>query len=190
MSLLARQSLQNLERSYSESAVEAPALASQPMTWVGTAVGVAGVPLLIGAGEIEEIVETPAVTPIPGTKPWVMGVASHMGGLLPIISGDVLFRGRAHVGRVRDFCMVIRRPGFHFGMTLSEVERDVKFPLEQRDMDQAVDADFAEYALGGFHYRDRFLAILDIDKLVAQSDLADAAATGPEVNEGKTDEYK
>jgi twitching motility protein PilI len=190
MSSTAAQSLQILERSYSENAVEPPALAKQPMTWMGTAVEVAGVPVLIGAGEIEEIVETPPVTPIPGTKPWVMGVASHMGGLLPIISGDVFFRGRPYAGRVRDFCMVISRPGFHFGMTLSAVERDVKFPLEERDMDQAVDADFTEYALGGFHYEDRFLTILDIDKLVAQSDLANAAVTESEDNEGKTDEYE
>jgi twitching motility protein PilI len=189
MSSHAQQSLQVLERSYSENAVEPPALASLPMTWMGTAVGIAGVPLLIGAGEIEEIVETPPVTPIPGTKPWVMGVASHMGGLLPIISGDVFFRGRPYAGRVREFCMVIRRPGFYFGMTLSEVERDVKFPVEQRDMDQAVDADFAELTLGGFNYEDRFLAILDVDKLVAQSDLANAAVTDAEINEGKTDEY-
>lgn len=185
----ALQSLDALERRYRDNAVGSPPLPSLPMTWAGTSVSIAGVPLLIGAGEIEEIVETPAVTAIPGTKPWVMGVASHMGGLLPIISGDVFFRGRPYAGRLRDFCMVIRRPGFHFGITLSGVERDRKFQLEQRDMEQAVDADFAEFTLGGFHSGDRFLAILDIEKLVADGALSNAAAADPEAtNRGNTNE--
>ena len=160
----------------------------EQMVWTGTALSIAGVSLLVGEGEISEIVETPAVTPIPGTKPWVMGVASHMGGLLPIISGDVFFRGKPYAGRVRDYCMVIRRPGFHFGITLSGVERDVTFPLDQRDMDYPVDESLADFTLGGFHYGERFLAILDIDKLVGDSDLSNAAASGPVTNEEKMDD--
>ncbi|MDH4041736.1 MAG: chemotaxis protein CheW, partial [Gammaproteobacteria bacterium] len=92
MSSLARQAVTMLEQAYAENGVDSPRLASAPMTWMGTSLGIAGVPLLVGEGEIDEIIETPAVTPIPGTKPWVMGVAAYMGGLLPIISGDVLFR--------------------------------------------------------------------------------------------------
>ena len=55
------------------------------------------------------------------------GVAAYKGAL-PIISGDVLFRHRPYAGRVRDFCMVIPQTRFYFGITLSDVERDVKFP--------------------------------------------------------------
>ena len=72
--------------------------------------GIAGVPLLIGAGELEEIIETPEMTAIPGTKDWVIGVAAYKGGLLPVFSGDVLFRGRPYTGRAREYCIVIRRP--------------------------------------------------------------------------------
>jgi len=184
----AQQSLAMLEQRYRESAVEAPAPASQQMVWVGTAVGIAGVPLLVGEGELEEVIETPAVTVIPGTKPWVLGVGSHMGGLLPIIDGDVFFRKRSYGGRKRDFCMVIRRPGFYFGLTLSAVERDMKFPVEARTMDHPVDADFAGFTLGGFRDGERFLAVLDIDKLVADSDLGNASATVLDASEEKEDE--
>ena len=170
------QSLEELERLYREHAIEAPPVVDERMNWVGTSLGIADVPLLVGEGELEEIIETPSVVPIPGTKPWVLGVAAHMGGLLPIVSGDVFFRRRPYQGRPRDWCMVIRRQGFHFGMTLSSVERDMKFPAEQRDMRRPVDADFAPFTLGGFHYKTHFLAVLDIDRLVADSDLADAAA--------------
>ena len=188
MASSALQALAQLEQAYALGGVDSPALASAPMMWRGTSLGIAGAALLVGQGEIDEIIETPAVTAIPGTKPWVMGVAAYMGGLLPIISGDVFFRRRPYAGRVREYCLVIRRPGFYFGMTLSHVERDMKFPLENRDMEYPVDEDFTEFTLGGFHDGDRFLAILDIERLVADSELSNAAAPGPVSNEGITDE--
>jgi len=188
MAVTALEALETLKRNHAGTVQAPPVIVPEQMTWTGTSLSIAGVSLLVGEGELSEIVETPAVTPIPGTKQWVMGVASHMGGLLPIISGDVFFRGKAYAGRVRDYCMVIRRPGFHFGITLSDVERDVKFPLDQRDMDYPVDEDFSGFTLGGFHYGERFLAILDIDKLVGDGDLSNAAASGPVLNEEKTDD--
>lgn len=170
-------SFDQLEQSYALQAMPAPVDENHQMYWVGTSLSVAGVPLLLGEGELEEIIETPSCTPIPGTKSWVMGVASHKGGLIPIICGDVLFRKVPYSGRPREYSMVVRRPGFHFAITLSDIERDIKFPIAQRDMEQAIDADFSGFCLGGFHYGDKFLAVLDIDKLVAESGLANASVT-------------
>tara|TARA_R110002110_G_scaffold362241_1_gene572029 strand:- start:101186 stop:101752 length:567 start_codon:yes stop_codon:yes gene_type:complete len=188
MAISALQSLELLERTYAFDGVDTPAFESEAMRWVGTSLGIAGVPLLVGEGELEEIIETPAVMPIPGTKPWVMGVAAHRGGMLPIISGDVLFRKRPYSGKKRDYCMVLRRPGFYFGITLSSVERDLRFPIENRDMEHAVDPDLAGFTLGGFMYNDRFLAILDIDRLVADEDLSNASATDTSANEGMSND--
>lgn len=187
MGSLAIQSLDALEQHYRAAAPSVPGQGVERMQWVGTCLGIAGLPILIGEGELEEIIETPNVVAIPGTKPWVLGVGSHMGGLIPIISGDVFFRKRPYSGRVRDYCMVLRRPGFYFGITLSSIERDMKFPVENRDMEHPVDADFAEYALGGFHHGDRFLPVLDIDKLIVDGELSNASANDPDANEDRTD---
>jgi twitching motility protein PilI len=183
MTSLAMQSLDALEQRFREAGVEAPVHTPEAPQWVGTCLGIAGTPLLIGEGELEEIIETPDVMAIPGTKPWVMGVGSHMGGLIPIISGDVFFRGKPYAGRVRDYCMVLRRPGFYFGITLSAIERDMRFPVEQRDTEQAVEADFAPYAAGGFADGERFLPVLDIEKLIADGDMSNAAATDADSTE-------
>ncbi len=93
MDLSAAKSLDLLKSSYSFDAVWIPAADSAVMQWVGTSLGIAGVDLLVSEGELEEIIETPGLTPIPGTKPWVMGVGAYRGGVLPIISGDVFFAG-------------------------------------------------------------------------------------------------
>lgn len=176
MTISAIQSLELIERLHAYDSVLSPALEALPETWVGTSLGIAGVPLLIGEGELDEIIETPPVTTIPGTKAWSLGVAAYKGGLLPIFSGDVLFRKRPYTGRMREYCMVIRRPGLYFGVTLSHVQRDLRFPIEGRLVDHEVDADFAEYTLGGYMYKGEFLAVLDIDKLVGDEELSNASA--------------
>jgi len=188
MTSLAIQSLDALDERFREEAADQPVQDHEKMVWVGTCLSIAGVPLLIGEGELQEIIETPNVMSIPGTKPWVLGVGSHMGGLIPIISGDVFFRRRPYAGRVRDYCMVLRRPGFYFGITLSGLERDMKFPVELRDMHQPIDADFAEFSLGGYPDGDRFLPVLDIDKLIADSELSNAAANDADSNEDRNDD--
>ncbi len=184
MAVTALQSLQLLERHYRHEAVSSPEFADPVMRWAGTSLSIAGVPLLVGEGELEEIVETPVTTHVPGTKPWVIGVGAHRGLLLPIISGDVLFRKVPYSGRVRDYCMVVRRSGFCFGITLSDIERSLRFPIEERDMDHAIDPDFKDFCLGGFKHGDKFLAVLDIDKLVADPDFANASAVEADSTEG------
>jgi twitching motility protein PilI len=182
------QSLELLERINAYDGVTPPAFENDQMRWVGTSLSIAGVPLLVGEGELEEVIETPAVTTIPGTKPWVMGVAAFKGGLLPILSGDVLFRKRPYSGRVRDYCMVVRRPGMYFGITLSDIHRDLKFEIGLRDMSHPVDPDFAKFSLGGFKHEGHFLAVLDIDKLAADDDLSNASASDISLIKGKSDE--
>ncbi|HDY81936.1 MAG: hypothetical protein DRQ65_00395 [Gammaproteobacteria bacterium] len=188
MGMSPMQSLELLERINAYDGVVAPpAFENDQMRWVGTSLSIAGIPLLVGEGELEEIIETPAVTTIPGTKPWVMGVAAFKGGLLPILSGDVLFRKRPYSGRARDYAMVVRRPGMYFGITLSDIQRDLTFNIDQRDMRHPVDPDFAKFSLGGFEYEGQFLAVLDLDKLVADDDLSNASATDNSIK-GKSDE--
>ncbi len=183
MSASALSEFRQLERHYARSAAPSPARDKYVMFWVGTHLSIAGVPLLVGSAELDEIIETPAVTRIPGTKPWVLGLASHKGGLLPVFSGDVLFRRQPYSGRPREYCMVVRKHGLHFAMTLSGVYRDLKFPIEQRDMTHLVDGHFAAMCLGGFNYNGQFLAVLDIDKLVTDGDLGSASATAGESSE-------
>ena len=68
MGISALQSLELMERMHAYDGVTPPALENDSMRWVGTCLSIAGVPLLVGEGELEEVIETPPVTTIPGTK--------------------------------------------------------------------------------------------------------------------------
>ncbi|PIE39358.1 MAG: hypothetical protein CSA53_01985 [Gammaproteobacteria bacterium] len=177
MALTALQSLDMLERLYAFDANEAPVIANDEMRWVGTAVAIAGVPLLLGEGQIKEIIETPAYTRIPGAGPWVLGIAAHKGGLLPVFDGDRLFRKRGFTGAVRNYCIVIDKPGAFFAITLSEVIGNRKFPLQTLEQHHPLDPAFADYCLGGFKRHGTFYAILDVDQLVKHHPLLNTAAS-------------
>ncbi|MEP4486251.1 MAG: chemotaxis protein CheW [Halioglobus sp.] len=183
MSLSPQDALSLVQRSYAHSAVSTPAPLDQTMLWVGTHLGLAGIDVLVGEGEIDEIIETPVTTSIPGTRPWVMGLAAHKGSLLPIINGDALLRKRPYEGRVREYSMVIRKAGIHFGITLSQVHRNLKLPVDQRVMDICADDAIAKFCLGGFRQNEKLLSVLDVDKLIEESELGDAALIRRELTE-------
>ena len=168
--------LSALQTRYASAGAALPAALTEPDYWQGALVGIAGVPLLVAAGDIEAVIALPALTPIPGTRAWVLGIASHHGGLLPIYCGDGLFGQRLPPGRRREYCLVIRRPGLHVGITLSRVEGNVKLPAAQRDPEQRLDGPLADCCDGGFWQGERFLALLDIGRLIAAGALSDTAA--------------
>ena len=55
MTATAIQSLRLLERVYAREAIEPPEPDKRVMLWAGTSLSIAGVPLLVGEGEIDEI---------------------------------------------------------------------------------------------------------------------------------------
>ena len=69
MSSPAIQALDALELRFQQEAVEAPVQNLERMEWVGTSLGIDGVPLLIGEGELEEIIETPMLWPFQAPSP-------------------------------------------------------------------------------------------------------------------------
>lgn len=168
--------LTDLQQKFALESVGLPVPLPAVDLWQGVLLGIADVPLLVVTADIDAIVATPPVVRIPGSKTWVLGMATHQGGLLPIICSDSLFYQRPYTGRKREYCMVIKRPGFHFALTLSTLERTVSLPLAQRDMQHPVVESFAPYCAGGFIRGDQFLPILDINKLVADRALSDTAA--------------
>ena len=57
MGSTAIQSLDALEQRYRAEASDAPLQSDERTEWVGTCLEIAGLPLLVGEGELEEIIE-------------------------------------------------------------------------------------------------------------------------------------
>ena len=65
MSSATLDSLEELERLYRDHALVPPSVVDEGRKWVGTSLGIADQPVLVAEGDIEEIIETPAVVTIP-----------------------------------------------------------------------------------------------------------------------------
>ncbi len=53
--------------------------------WQGLGFSVGGVRLVAEIGDVSELLTRPRITPLPGVKNWVLGVANIRGRLLPIV---------------------------------------------------------------------------------------------------------
>ncbi|MFU8763827.1 MAG: chemotaxis protein CheW [Haliea sp.] len=165
-----------LQARYASKGAALPPELPEPEYWHGALVGIAGVPLLVPAGDVDAVIAVPALTTIPGTRNWVLGIASYHGSLLPVYCGDSLFGQRLPPGRRREYCLVIKRPGFHAGITLSRVEGNIKLLMAQREAECRLDGPLAACCDGGFSQGERFLGLLDIARLATDAALLDTAA--------------
>lgn len=72
--------------------------------WGGLAFGVGDLYLVAGLTSIVDVLDCPAVTPVPGTRAWVMGVCNVRGRLLSVVDLGTFLgvtpRGAAGDGRI------------------------------------------------------------------------------------------
>lgn len=90
-------------------------------TWAGILFRVQRSLLLAPLAQIIEVLEPPAeITPIPGARSWVIGVANNRGTLLPIFDLSVLVHGGAAVPRSSDRVLVVRQDDIPCGLLVTE----------------------------------------------------------------------
>lgn len=91
-------------------------------TWSGVLFRVQRSLLLAPLAQIVEVLEPPAeITPIPGTRSWVIGVANNRGTLLPIFDLSALDHGGKAVPRPSDRILVVRQDDIPCGLLVNEV---------------------------------------------------------------------
>lgn len=68
-----------------DNAPRLPEESQGPVFWSGIGFRVGDLQLVTPLGHVSEVLHCPAITPVPGTKPWVKGVGNVRGTLLTII---------------------------------------------------------------------------------------------------------
>lgn len=77
--------LLELEHKCKENAAGLPQQVEVRKPWSGIGFKIGDFQLVSAVGDVNEILHFPRVTTIPGTKPWVKGMANVRGNLIPII---------------------------------------------------------------------------------------------------------
>ncbi len=168
--ILARyQRLSLVHASESQDQLDAPGL------WRGIGFRVGARLLVTGIDEINELLAVPTLTPVPGTQPWLLGVANVRGNLVPVIDfARFLFGERTqHSDRTR--LLVVRQGSNNVALMVDEVFGQRTVDQEQRRDAVAEDdprlARFVDSRVG-----EQQLAIFSMNRLVRAPDFRQAAA--------------
>lgn len=104
-----------------------------PGLWRGIAFRVGEREFASGISEINELLTPQPLTPVPGTQPWLMGIANVRGNLVPVVDlSRFLFGERTHP---TDRCriLLVRQHGGHVGLLIDEVLGQRSVLDEHRD---------------------------------------------------------
>lgn len=77
--------LRKMEQESMDSAPRLPEETEGPVFWSGIGFRLGDLQLVTPLGHVSEVLPCPAITPVPGTKSWVKGVANVRGNLLTIV---------------------------------------------------------------------------------------------------------
>ena len=88
--------------------------------------------LVSSIAEVNEILTVPPLTVVPGTRPWLLGVANVRGNLVPVIDLRNFIEGERSQATDGTRVLVIRQHGGSVGLMVDEVLGQRNFSDEQR----------------------------------------------------------
>lgn len=123
-----------------------------PGLWRGVAYRVGSHRLASGFDEVIEILPMPALTPVPGSQAWMLGVANVRGTLLPVVDLKQFLEGERTVLHEGQRVLVMRQAGGDVALTIDELYGQRSFHESQ----QVEPGDLADGRYG--HFIDRAFA--------------------------------
>ena len=89
--------------------------------WRGVGFRLGNRRLVSSFDEVMEILPMPAVTPVPGAQPWMLGVANVRGTLLPVVDLKQFLEGERTVVHDGQRMLVVRQSGGNVAVLIDEL---------------------------------------------------------------------
>lgn len=102
-----------------------------PGLWRGVGYRIGTRRLASGFDEVLEILPMPQVTPVPGSQPWMLGVANVRGNLLAVVDLKQFMQAERTVLHEAQRVLVVRQPGGNVAVTIDELFGQRSFHEEQ-----------------------------------------------------------
>jgi twitching motility protein PilI len=77
--------LSDIQAATFQNAAQLPLKESAQPEWQGLGYQIGGIRLVSPMDEVSEILKVPKITPLPGVKSWILGIANVRGRLMPIV---------------------------------------------------------------------------------------------------------
>jgi twitching motility protein PilI len=98
-----------------------PEQVEAPGHWRGVGFRLGQRRLVSSFDEVMEILSLPAVTPVPGAQPWMLGVANVRGTLLPVVDLKQFLEGERTVMHEGQRVLVVRQGGGNVAVLIDEL---------------------------------------------------------------------
>ncbi|AIF47202.1 chemotaxis protein CheW [Dyella japonica] len=174
-SLLPFEILAHYERLSLAHASGTPEKLEAPGLWRGIGYRAGSRLFVSGIDEISELLAVPSLTPVPGTQPWLLGVANVRGNLVPVIDLARFLFGERTQSTERTRLLVVRQGGGSVALMVDEVFGQRTVDAEQRRHSELEDdprlTRFVDDRVG-----EQRLAVFSMGKLVRAPDFRQAAA--------------
>ena len=92
-----------------------------PGHWRGVGFGIGGRRLVSAFDEVVEIMRMPQITHVPGTQPWMLGVANVRGTLLPVVDLRQFLEGERTVIHEGQRVLVVRQTGGNVAVLIDQL---------------------------------------------------------------------
>ena len=155
-------------------------VAGLPGLWRGVGYRVGGRRLASEFGEVREILTVPQITPVPGTQPWMLGVANVRGQLLPIVDMKQFLEGERTVLHESLRVLLVRQPGGDVAVLVDELFGQRSFTEQNLLTDEEVAAQLAQGRYAHFidrSYRmgEHVWGVFSLDRLARTPEFRQAA---------------
>ncbi|HEY4561234.1 MAG TPA: chemotaxis protein CheW [Lysobacter sp.] len=148
-----------------------------PGLWRGVGYRVGSRRLASEFGEVREILSVPQITPVPGTQPWMLGVANVRGGLLPIVDLKQFLEGERTVLHESQRMLVVRQAGGDVAVTIDELYGQRSFhESNEVPADALAQGRYAHFVDRAFRLGDHEWGIFSLDRLTRTPEFRQAAA--------------
>ncbi|TCZ84951.1 chemotaxis protein CheW [Lysobacter sp. N42] len=150
-----------------------------PGLWRGVGYRVGSRRLASEFGEVREILTVPQITPVPGTQPWMLGVANVRGQLLPIVDMKQFLEGERTVLHESLRVLLVRQPGGDVAVLVDELFGQRSFVEEQKLDDEALQplaqGRYAHFVERGYRVGGHLWGIFSLDRLARTPEFRQAA---------------
>lgn len=169
--------LADIEARSRSSALGLPETHLHEQTWDCLAYSIGGVRVVSGMNEVTEMLPYPEqVTPVPGAKPWMLGLANIRGSLMPVIDLQVYLGAKPVVNSKQARMLVIRMRGLAAGLLVPSVQGMRHFSEEARMPNARMRGAIGEYVYDAFAIEGDIWPVFSFSALSADPEFRVAAA--------------
>lgn len=144
--------------------------------WSGIGFRIGNLRLVSPLGDIVEILSPPTLTRVPGTKPWVRGIANVRGNIMPIMDIHGYLYGGLAENTKHTRVLVINHNGVCSGLVVDAVLGLQHFNPEHADDEAPAEyAAIEQYLAGGFRREGGFWRVFSMRKLAETPEFLQAA---------------